>query len=196
MSQHSNISQGGRKEEKHTNSKELRKTASGSWGNIVNLTSLIRFFVALLTQYSTSNVVVWYWLLPLKTANCSIVEKKSILPDGKIFANSFCICNYWKILNFFSSDEVHFELKGRVNKRNIYYCLADNPNRQVTKSLHSEWDIMWCAVSQYRIIKPFFFEDKNECTVSINSMWYEEKTFFFGIEEMLSCSKTNLVWIG
>ncbi len=42
--------------------------------------------------------------------------------------------------------------------RNIAcYWLADNPNWQITKSLHSEWVTVWCSISQYCIVRPFFF---------------------------------------
>ncbi len=69
-------------------------------------------------------------------------RKKLILPDVKIFVNSFCSCNYQKTWNFFFSNETHFELNVRVNKQNIRYRLADNPNWQITKLRHSEWVIV------------------------------------------------------
>ncbi len=41
-------------------------------------------------------------------------------------------------LFFFFSDDAHFKVNGCVNKQNMCYWLADNPNWQITKSLHSE----------------------------------------------------------
>ncbi len=58
--------------------------------------------------------------------------------------------------------------------------MADNPNWQITKLLYSKQVTVWCAISQHRIIGPFFWKDNNRCTVSVNSVWHEEmlKTFF------------------
>ncbi len=57
----------------------------------------------------------------------------------------------------FFNNEAPFKLKRWVNKQNIHYWLADNPNWQITKSLHSQQVTVWCAISQYHIIRPFFF---------------------------------------
>ncbi len=93
--------------------------------------------------------------------NCKLFKSwnKPILSDGKILTNSFCIRNYRKTWNFFS-DEANFELKGCVKKQNVRYWSADNPNWQITKSLHSEQVRVWCAISQYCIIEPFFSKIK------------------------------------
>ncbi len=73
-------------------------------------------------------------------------DLKPILPDGKIFANSFSICNYWKTRIFFT-DEAHLKLNRWVTKQNIGYWSADNPNLQITISLHSKWVKTQCVPS-------------------------------------------------
>lgn len=84
-------------------------------------------------------------------------------------------------VEIFFSDEAHFELNGSVNKQNMRYWSQDNPERFVTKQLHSAKVTVWCAISKKRIIGPFFFENENGRTVSVDANRYEDmlKSFFF-----------------
>lgn len=55
------------------------------------------------------------------------------------------------------SDEAHFHLNGYVNKQNFRYWAPRNPNELHERPLHSERVTVWCAVSRYCIIGPYFF---------------------------------------
>ncbi len=189
---------GSRKEEKRTNWRKLRITASGSWGSTMNFTSSARFLITYLTQYSTSNIRSV--ILVITPTNCKLFKswKKLILPHGKIFANSFCICNYWKTQNFFLTgrhNQAHFELNGFVNNENMPYWSADNPNWQITKWLHSEWVtvvVCYFTVSHHQTPPP----SRTKMDALLVLIPCNMKTcwkLFFGIEEMPSDPKMNLV---
>lgn len=72
---------------------------------------------------------------------------------------------------FFSSDEAHFHLSGAVNKQNFRYWSENNPRVTREKPLHSPKLTVWCAVSQFGVIGPYFFEEEG-VTVTVNSDRY------------------------
>ncbi len=72
------------------------------------------------------------------------------------FCKQFLHLQLLEDTELFFSVEAHFDLSGFVNTQNMHHWLTDNPNWQITKSVHSEWVTMWCAISRYRIIGPFF----------------------------------------
>ena len=72
------------------------------------------------------------------------------------------------------SDEVHFELNGCVNKQNIYFWTEENPKETTEISLHSERVTVWCGIHEHRIIGPYFFEDGNGQTVTVNGQQYSD----------------------
>ena len=72
---------------------------------------------------------------------------------------------------FFSSDEAHFHLSGSVNKQNFRYWAANNPKIIHERPLHSPKVTVWCAVSQFGVVGPYFFEEE-EVTVTVNSTRY------------------------
>ncbi len=76
---------------------------------------------------------------------------------------------------------VRCELNGSVNKQNMCYWSDLISHQMVTKSLHRERVTDWCAVSQKQIIGPFFFEDDDACTLTVNAKHYANtlKIFFF-----------------
>ncbi len=161
-----------------------------------NLTSSTRFFITFLAQYCISNIKAWSLLLPLQTANCSIAERNQFCQMERFLKT---ILHFQLLANMepFFSDVTYYELNEYVNKQNLCYCLADNPNWQITKSLHSEQVTVWYAISQYRIIVPFFSRTKTGILLMLipRSMKFIENCFF-GIEEMSSYPKTNLVSTG
>ncbi|KAJ4446390.1 hypothetical protein ANN_13086 [Periplaneta americana] len=57
------------------------------------------------------------------------------------------------------SDEAHSELPGSVNKHNMRYWSAQNPRELHMKPLHRQKVTVWCAISTFDIIGPYFFED-------------------------------------
>lgn len=75
-------------------------------------------------------------------------------------------------LNFLlMSDEAHFHLSGYVNKQNCRYWSEENPQHIHEQPLHDLKVSVWCGVSSFGIIGPYFFEENNQ-TVTINSERY------------------------
>ena len=73
--------------------------------------------------------------------------------------------------HFITSDEAHFHLSGFVNKQNYRYWGGHNPNHGVEKPLHSKRVTVWCAVGEFGVWGPYFFEEEGEA-VSVNSIRY------------------------
>jgi hypothetical protein len=48
----------------------------------------------------------------------------------------------------FMSDEAHFYLDSFVNKQNVSYYVAENPQSLHERPLHSPKVIVWCVVSK------------------------------------------------
>ena len=72
----------------------------------------------------------------------------------------------------FFSDEAHFHLCGTVNKQNFRYWSMENPHQLHQAPLHSPKVTVWCAVSEDRIWGPYFFEDSDGRTVTVNTERY------------------------
>lgn len=72
---------------------------------------------------------------------------------------------------FFSSDEAHFHLSGAVNKQNFRYWAENNPRIIHEVPLHSPKLTVWCAISQFGVIGPYFFQEDG-VTVTVNSNRY------------------------
>lgn len=70
-----------------------------------------------------------------------------------------------------SSDEAHFHLSGYVNKQNFRYWAENNPRQLHERPLHSQRVTVWCAVADFGIIGPYFFEEE-ERTVTVTSDRY------------------------
>lgn len=70
------------------------------------------------------------------------------------------------------SDETHFHLDGEVNRKNLRYWSSGNPRIVHEKPLHSERVTVWCATTLFDIIGPYFFEDENGSTVTVNAEHY------------------------
>lgn len=74
--------------------------------------------------------------------------------------------------NLWMSDEAHFHLSGFVNKQNFRYWAPENPQRIHEKPLHSVKVTVWCAISSRAILGPYFFEDENGRSVTVNTLRY------------------------
>ena len=72
---------------------------------------------------------------------------------------------------FFSSDEAHFYVCGSVNKQNFRYWAQENPRELHQRPLHSAKVTVWCAISKFGVIGPYFFEE-NGSSVTVNSERY------------------------
>lgn len=70
------------------------------------------------------------------------------------------------------SDEAHFYLNNAVNKQNFRFWGTDKPNMYAEKPLHGEKVTVWAALSSSGIIGPFFFQDSEHNTVTVNSERY------------------------
>lgn len=77
------------------------------------------------------------------------------------------------------SDEANFYLSGFVNKQNYRYWSDRNPREVHEKPLHSPKVIVWCAIGSMGIIGPYFFEDVNGRSVTVNSERYVEMLINF-----------------
>ena len=69
---------------------------------------------------------------------------------------------------FFGCDEAHFHLCGTVNKQNFRYWAESNHKIIQDIPLHSPKLTVWCAISQFGVIGPYFFGDDG-VTVTMNS---------------------------
>lgn len=70
-----------------------------------------------------------------------------------------------------TSDEAHFHLCGTVNKQNMRYWAPENPHEIHQSPLHSLKVTVWCAVSRFGVIGPYFFEERGQ-TVTVTSDRY------------------------
>ena len=74
--------------------------------------------------------------------------------------------------NIWFSDEAHFHLNGQVNRQNCRFWGKTPPDEVLQKPLHSPKVTVWCALSGQGIIGPFFFEDRDGNTTTINKDRY------------------------
>ena len=74
--------------------------------------------------------------------------------------------------NLIMSDEAHFHINGAVNRHNCRYWAPQNPQMTHELPLHSPKVTVWCGVSGFGIIGPYFFQNDNDQTVTVNSQRY------------------------
>ena len=70
------------------------------------------------------------------------------------------------------SDEAHFYLNGHVNNKNYVFWGLSKPDEIYERGLHDQKVTVWAAMSYQGIIGPFFFEDEQQQTVTVNSDRY------------------------
>ena len=70
------------------------------------------------------------------------------------------------------SDEAHFWLNGFVNKRNMRYWSATNPNVLLEAPLHPQKVTVWCGFHAGGVIGPYFFVDENDRHITVNGERY------------------------
>lgn len=70
------------------------------------------------------------------------------------------------------SDEAHFHLNGTVNSQNSRLWASSRPDTVQESPMHSPKVTCWCAVTAGGLIGPFFFENSNGATVTINKERY------------------------
>jgi hypothetical protein len=67
------------------------------------------------------------------------------------------------------SDEAHFYLNRNVNKENFRYWATENPHMLHQKPPHSEKVKVWCSVSAFGVLGPYFFENATGQSVTVRS---------------------------
>jgi hypothetical protein len=72
-----------------------------------------------------------------------------------------------------SSDEAHFHISGAVNKQNFCYWAEHNPCELQERPPHSPRVTVWCAVADFGVIGPYFFEEGG-ATVTVIADRYVE----------------------
>jgi len=97
---------------------------------------------------------------------------------------------------FFSSDEAHFHLSGAVNKQNFRYWAENNPRQIHERPLHSPKVTVWCAISKFGVIGPYFFEENGQ-TVTVNAERYVsmlDNFFEPQLEELMEETNMGDIW--
>lgn len=97
--------------------------------------------------------------------------KETDYPIRLTFAN-LMLQRFDDFNKIFFSDESHFHLHGYVNKQNCRYWSQENPREKHQTPLHSPKVTVWAAISSRGIIGPYFFEDNNGQTQTVNSVRY------------------------
>jgi hypothetical protein len=70
------------------------------------------------------------------------------------------------------TSDAHFHLSGFTNKQNFCYWSSEKPQRVHEKLLHSAKLPVWCAISSFEIVGPYFFENSDGRIVTVNSQRY------------------------
>ena len=70
------------------------------------------------------------------------------------------------------SDEAHFWLNGFVNKQNMRYWSAKNPNVLLETPLHPQKVTVWCGFHAGGVNGLYFFVDENDRHVTVNGERY------------------------
>lgn len=98
--------------------------------------------------------------------------------------------NFFK--NIIFSDEAHFHLDGTVNKQNCRYWNETNPQIIQEKLLHSAKVTVWCGLWHGGIIGPYFFEDGQGATVTVNGDRYRSMITDFFWPQLEDVDITNM----
>ena len=78
--------------------------------------------------------------------------------------------DFWRKL--IMSDEAHFSLNGGVNKQNCRFYSTENPQLIEEQPLYDQKVTVWCGVCANMIIGPYFFEDDDGATTTVNGERY------------------------
>ena len=70
------------------------------------------------------------------------------------------------------SDEAHFRLSEFVNKQSFLYWSATNPIERHERPLHNSKVTVWCTISSFGIIGPYFFEDERQRALTVTGPRY------------------------
>jgi hypothetical protein len=93
---------------------------------------------------------------------------QQLLPND--FGTRIKFCNRFQQLlhenhefmsNLLMSDEAHFHLCGVVNKQNYRFWASEKPSFLHKTPLRSAKVTVWCGVTSFGILGPYFFEENN-----------------------------------
>uniref|UniRef100_A0A8D8SNF8 DUF4817 domain-containing protein n=2 Tax=Cacopsylla melanoneura TaxID=428564 RepID=A0A8D8SNF8_9HEMI len=76
------------------------------------------------------------------------------------------------IHNLIMSDEAHFHLNGFVNKQNCRIWAKENPRVIHERQLHPLKCTVWCGVTADRVIGPYFFENEDGNSITVDGTRY------------------------
>ena len=68
------------------------------------------------------------------------------------------------------SDKAHFDFGGYVNKQNCRIWGTENPHANIEKPMHPKRVTVWYGFWSRGIIGPFFFENEQGETVTVNGV--------------------------
>ena len=71
------------------------------------------------------------------------------------------------------SDESHIHLNGYINRQTTHF-LEFARTDVIQKPLHRAQVTIWCAVSEHRILGPYFVEDDAQNPLTVNQECYRE----------------------
>ena len=112
------------------------------------------------------------------------------------FCNEFMdlVNNNRDIVNtLLMSDEAHFHMSGYVNKQNCRYWAPNNPHELHQRPLHSAKVTVWCAISSHGVIGPYFFENSDGSTVTVNAERYKIMLETF-LQNELRSRQLDFLW--
>ena len=72
----------------------------------------------------------------------------------------------------FFSDEAHCHLSEHINKQNTRCWSHAHPHEHIYQPLSQEKVTVWCAIGRNGIIGPYFFEDKSDNRVPVDTDRY------------------------
>ena len=70
------------------------------------------------------------------------------------------------------TDGAQFHLLGYVNKQNYRYWAPENPQELHQCPLHSKRLTLWCGITSFGVLGPYFFEDNEGGAIIVTSEHY------------------------
>ena len=94
------------------------------------------------------------------------------------------------------SDEAHFFLNGNVNNKKCFFWGSSKPKEVIERGLHDQKVTAWAAMSYRGIIGPYFFEDADGQTLTINSDRYVDvlSKFLERLQEIVPAHMIQEQW--
>ncbi len=103
-----------------------------------------------------------FFLFPYKLQNSqqlTPVHKRNRMDFAEHCRTQSESCEYY-LSKIVFSDECTFRLNGIVNRQNVRIWGTECPNVMNEVPRYGEKVIVWCAVSKYRVIGPYFFDEE------------------------------------